>query len=397
MRYRPAALLLLSTIPGVLTCSSEADCTLNGVCANSTCLCDAGWGGHNCSSLLLGITDPTLGHPWGAGSSSWGGLPVYDPLNGTWHLFYSQIDRGCGLGQWSKNSRVVHAVANNPLGPFEDSDVVQPAFSHNAQAFRAPDGTWVVFYIGCAQGESVVNCSASPADSLPLAPRTVPPGRPGQNPSALCSPQPFGALGETYISYSWAPTPYGPWTPLGRPAISGGFNRSTWHPWITNPAPWVVQDDGSVLLAVSGDGGASGKCVGFARADSWNGTYTIEESAGGDPGRAPIPGGEDPFVWVNTRGHRHVIWHDVSGRSNGGHAFAPADDPTAWVVATHELYNGTVTFPNGTSGVCNDRERPKLLFDDTSSLVPLALFNGIIPPGVVGDGPCFTGVTRLTV
>jgi len=390
-RLAAAALAAAATAAAAAAaCARDSDCTLNGVCVGGACACDSGWGGPACAALLLGVTDPALGHPWGAPGSSWGGLPVFDPVGRDWHLFYSQMARGCGLGAWSTNSRVVHAVSASPLGPFTDVDVVQPAFSHNAQAFRTADGVWVVWHIGCAQGERVVNCSASAADALPLAPRTVPPGAPGSNPDALCAPQPFGALGETYMTYSHAPTPHGPWTPLGRPALAGSLNRSTWWPWLTNPAPWLLPD-GSVLLGVSGDGGASGKCLGFARAAAWNATFELEGAA---KAAAPIPGGEDPFVWVNARGHRHVIWHDVSGRSNGGHAFAHAASPTAWTVATHELYNGTVTFPNGTVAVASDRERPKLLFDATSG-APLALFNGMVPPSVAGDGACFTAVTHI--
>lgn len=386
---RVLSLLLASSLAlSGPTCATNLECTLNGECVSGACVCDAGWGGPTCAVLKLTVTDPALGHPWGSPQSSWGGLPVFDPVGGNWHLFYSQIDRGCGLGAWSTNSRVVHAVSPEPLGPFVDVDVVQPAFSHNVQAFRTPDGVWVVWYIGCAQGEHVVNCSSS-SPALPLAARTVPPGAPGSNPAAMCTPQPFGALGETYISYSWAPSPSGPWTPLGRPALEGNLNRSTWWPWLTNPAPWLNRD-GSVLLGVSGDGGISGKCIGFARADAWNGTYVIEDL---NQTKAPIPGGEDPFAWVNARGDRHALWHDVSGRSNGGHAYAPASDPFAWRVSTHVLYNGTITFPNGTVAVANDRERPKLLFD--SSGTPLALWNGLIPPGIAGNGACFTAVTHI--
>jgi hypothetical protein len=110
---------------------------------------------------------------------------------------------------WGTNSRIVHAVSSSPFGPFSDVDIVEPEFAHNAHAIRvdggAPDGgpIWAVWYIGCGQGERVVNCSAvpTPADALPLAPRTVPPGGPGSNPSPLCAPIPndastLGELGE---------------------------------------------------------------------------------------------------------------------------------------------------------------------------------------------------------
>jgi hypothetical protein len=391
---RAAALCALLLAPASAGCASELDCTYNGLCLPSgACLCDAGWGGPACAALKLTVTDPALGHPWGAPGSSWGGLPVFDPVGGAWHLYYSQMVGGCGLGSWGTNSRVVHAQGSSPLGPFVDVDVVQPAFAHNAQAFRTPQGTWVVWHIGCAQGERVVNCSGgAPSPELPLAARTVPPGAPGSNPSPLCAPQPLGALGEFYMSYLWAPSPAGPWTPLGRPALAGSFNRSTWWPFLTNPAPWL-QRDGSLLLAVSGDGGVSGKCIGFAVAPTWNGTLEVVAAAAGQGDGAPIPNGEDPFVWVNSRGHRHALWHDTSGRSNGGHAFAPAAAPNHWTVASRALYTGELLFPNGTTGVANDRERPKLLLDEAG--VPLGLFNGLIPPGVGNDGGCFTAVTRI--
>lgn len=250
---------------------------------------------------------------------------------------------------------------------------------------RAVDGTWVVWYIGCGQGEAVRDCGGSPADALPLARRTVPPGGPGTNPSPWCAPQPNAdALGEGYVSYSSAPTPFGPWTPLGVPAYAGSNDTARWDRLVTNPAPWPLAN-GSVVLALSGDGGVSRKCLGVASAPSWRGPYTAEGGAA-----APIPGGEDPFLWVDARGNRHMVWHDVSGRSNGGHAFAPAAAPQRWSVGTHALYTGNVTWANGTAFTVNDRERPKLVVDGSGA--PVALYNGI---AVYPDMRSFTAVTAI--
>jgi len=190
------------------------------------------------------------------------------------------------------------------------------------------------------------------------------------------------ALGEGYVTYSSAPTPYGPWTPLGRPAIEGSNSTERWDTLVTNPALWPLPD-GGVVLGLSGDNGSAGKCIGMARADSWNGTFTP------DPNVA-TRGGEDPFVFVNSRGDMHVIYHDVAGTSNGGHAFAPAAAPTQWTVGTHALYTGSVTWRNGTHFTVFDRERPKLVFD--ASGAPIALFNGM---AVYRDGRSFTSVTRV--
>jgi hypothetical protein len=374
-------LLLLASQSASATCSSSLDCSLNGLCVSGACACDAGWYGPKCGNLSLASTDPALGHAWANGSSSWGGIPLRAD-DGTWHLFYSQFARGCGLFDWSTNSRVVHATSASPTGPFVDVDVVEPAFSHNTQAMRAPDGTWVVWYIGCGQGESVKDCGGSPADALPLAPRTSPPRAPGWNPSRWCTPIGREALGEGYVSYSSAPTPYGPWTPLARPAIEGSNDTARWDTFVTNPAPWPLPD-GRVMLGLSGDNGAAGKCIGVARADSWNSTYTADDTVA-------TPRGEDPFLFINARGDTHIIYHDCAGTSNGGHVYAPAAAPTQWTVGTHALYSGTVRWSNGTEFSVYDRERPKLLFD---SGAPIALFNGM---AVYRDGRSFTSVTHIS-
>jgi hypothetical protein len=387
---RPALSLLAITIifvlitPGSPTTTTTPCCSLNGVCLEGgTCVCDPGWSGPTCGNLTLAETDPTLGHPWGSGSSSWGGLPL-KAEDGTYHLFYSQFVKGCGLSSWSTNSRIVHAVAPSLGAPFVDVDVVEPAFSHNAQAMRAVDGTWVVWYIGCGQGEAVRDCGGSPSDALPLAPRTAPPRPPGWNPSPWCSPMGREALGEGYITYSSAPTPHGPWTPLARPAVQGSNRTDRWDTLVTNPAPWVLPN-GSVLLGLSGDNGSAGKCIGMARAATWNGSYTPDREVA-------VRGGEDPFVWVNPRGDAHVIYHDVAGTSNGGHAFAPASNPTQWTLGTHALYTGRLVWPNGTQATVYDRERPKLVFEGDGGGAPLVMMNGI---AVYRDGRSFTAVTRV--
>lgn len=363
-----AMLLSANAFPPLAACTGTTlDCSLNGICVDGSCVCDFGWKGTNCGNISLGMTDPTRGHAFDSGSSSWGGLPIKAD-DGTWHLFYSQFARGCGLSAWSTNSRIVHAVALTADGPFIDKDVVEPAFSHNAQAMRAIDGTWVVFYIGCGQGEAVRDCGGSPADSLPLAPRTTPPRGPGWNPSKWCSPLEWReALGEGYISYSFASSPDGPWTPLGRPAFVGSNDTRRWDTLTTNPAPFPLAD-GRVLLGLSGDNGSEGKCIGVAEATSWNGTYIA------DPIVA-MRGGEDPFLWVNQRGDRHIIYHDVAGTSNGGHIYAPATNSTQWTLGTHSLYTGLLQWPNGTSVTVYDRERPKIVFNESGA--PVLLYNGL--------------------
>merc|ERR1712224_650893 len=64
-------------------------------------------------------------------------------------MFVSEFANNCGLKSWATNSMVVHAVSNAPEGPFERREIVVGAFAHNPVVARAPDGTWVMWHIGC--------------------------------------------------------------------------------------------------------------------------------------------------------------------------------------------------------------------------------------------------------
>jgi hypothetical protein len=62
-------------------------------------------------------------------SSSWGASVV--KIKDQYHMYVSEFSNGCGLTSWQHNSHIVHATANTPTGPFEYSDTVLGAFSHN--------------------------------------------------------------------------------------------------------------------------------------------------------------------------------------------------------------------------------------------------------------------------
>jgi hypothetical protein len=59
----------------------------------------------------------------------------------------------CSLHDYGKVSRVVHATANSPLGPFVRQSVAIPVFAHNPQIIRHPDGTLLLYHIGDTVGD----------------------------------------------------------------------------------------------------------------------------------------------------------------------------------------------------------------------------------------------------
>ena len=82
-------------------------------------------------------------------------------------LFASQMGGKCPLlGHWSRVSEVVRLVGDAPNGPFDIvKEVVLPSFAHNVKPLRAPDGTWLLYFIGASNNDSTV-CANSTAAAL---------------------------------------------------------------------------------------------------------------------------------------------------------------------------------------------------------------------------------------
>ena len=124
-------------------CASDMDCALAGSCAaDGKCVCDAGWktpdgGGTPCSAFDLLPADPAAPGYRNDSWPSWGGHPVLWPKgkgsrgggDGKWHLFTPQFANGCEVDAWIKNSFVVHAVGDSPVGPWRHHDVAIPVWA----------------------------------------------------------------------------------------------------------------------------------------------------------------------------------------------------------------------------------------------------------------------------
>jgi hypothetical protein len=352
------ALAFASSTP-TTSCTTDLDCSLNGVCGSMTpgvCSCDPGWVAADCSALNISSVDPHNGRNGLAnGSSSWGGGVLLGPDGKTYHMFYSKmVGTNCTLSQWTTNSACWRATSTSPLGPFTDAGAVMNSFCHNAVPALAPDNTYLLYHIGCGNS-TPVPCGGA--------------GGPAHPSSSSCGLTPF---------LMTAPAPEGPWTPSFTPLLAGV--PGAWDASVTNVAP-VFLPNGTVLLAYRGKSSTNAELLGAASAPSWRGPYT--RSVQGPIVSAP---GEDPFPYVDSRGGVHMLFHDFSSTS-GGHVFAESWTGP-WHYTGQPAYNLSVLWSNGTVAKLSRRERPQLFLDAAGS--PEVLYTGVVPGPDAKSDACFT-------
>jgi hypothetical protein len=127
-------------------CARDEDCSLNGVCsASGACKCDPQWSGADCGELRL------LPAPRGGGLQSrtlnyWGGNPFFS--QGSYHVFGTEILKGCQIGDFLTNSQVVHATSATPLGPYAVNSTWLEPFAHTPRAWPGPDNSLLIAYVG---------------------------------------------------------------------------------------------------------------------------------------------------------------------------------------------------------------------------------------------------------
>jgi hypothetical protein len=107
------------------------------------------------------------------------------------------------------------------------------------------------------------------------------------------------------------------------------------------------------------------------RADHWRGPYTVVAADTYPNWRGSACGVEDPFLWVDKRGHWHALYHVINGHNGpGGHAYSL--DGLTWSNVSKAY--GTAR-PLATGAVVHySAERPKLLFGPDHA--PTHLYTG---------------------
>lgn len=134
----------------VSSCSSNLECSLNGVCTNGACKCDTAWRGESCSTLNLLRPEKMSGlrtvEADGRNTSSWGGSVIFSEHDNKWHMYAAEMVKHCGIDSWMENSRIIHAVSDSPGGLYKRHDVVVPPFAHEPAIMRSEKGEYVLFF-----------------------------------------------------------------------------------------------------------------------------------------------------------------------------------------------------------------------------------------------------------
>jgi hypothetical protein len=355
----PRYLCLLLAV-GAEACSSDLDCSLNGVCgAGGACACDTPWAGDACELLLRGATRVTGGGIYGydPNITSWGGNVIRD-ADGTFHLYASEMaGRDCGLHVWYDQSTVVHATADNVEGPYTKRTTVLGAEAHNPQTIVA-NGSWYIFHIGTA------NSSLVPEDCDGTV-KNEKKHKDGAKPTVALT---ITTAGSTLHR---ARGPDGPFE-----AVAGAPSDCN------NPSP-VMHPNGTLYLFCTWNLRAS-------LSGSPEGPWAAPRSV--SPPSTNDRNWEDPFLWIDARDHWHVLSHTWSAlpypsNAISGHGFSI--DGTLWHFSPSEPYGNAVTHADGSVQRFSTLERPKLLFADPARpRVPTHLINGVNPVWLAGADPC---------
>ncbi|QDS71890.1 hypothetical protein FKW77_010196 [Venturia effusa] len=338
-----ALLLWSSLLAFTLSCTTDEDCSLNGLCLREACTCDPGWLGPSCGKLDLrpakrgtgyNHTTPSLNSTgnlqyksWG--NSSWGGNIIRDRDDPElFHLVYDQFSHGCGLSGWRPASFIARAEARGSAeGPYIFQEKITKSFRHNAYAhWSEADQKYLLWSIGVDIPDPV-QCGGINKANWP-----------------------------NNISVSSAPTIRGPWAPF-TVLING-----------TNPAPLSLaassaQNATTILMSEDET---------IYAAPSYLGPYTLVSKAPWNTTDFSPTWAEDPFLYRDFRGHFHVLAHwmiDLSLSPSrkyprvGAHMFSRnLKGPWIFKPEYGPAFTSEVAFEDGSVEVFGRRERPKVFF-----------------------------------
>eukprot|EP00659_Diplonema_papillatum_P015080 gene15080-23028_t len=346
-----------------------------GTCPSGKCVCDAGWAGDSCEFLNMGrswrcgeaaLCLPDDGSEMDA-IATWGGNVVKDD-DGSYHMFAAMMSHDCPLKDWLTNSVVVHATSSNMAGPFAPQDVaLGPTASagwddlaqHNPTVARAPDGTYLLFYMGTTAANTThVDCSNSTAGGGQPVPLVECVQGSAQNPP-VCNQR---------VGLATSQSPTGPWARRAEPILLPGPAGEWDDLFTTNPTVHVFTN-GSVLLVYKARSFASqgAMLTGTAFAEHWSGPYV--RSSPSKPINTSLAC-EDASVYYSEAMHVfRLLLH-----CNCNYQSLWSLDGVHWNQTTSQVPWCNLTYTDGTTEQVQRRERPQWILDDSGK--PVYLMNG---------------------
>jgi len=387
-------------------------CSLNGQLDEDQgiCHCDKPWSGTECEILqFLPLSIPN-GYPNLHTKTTWGGDIVYNAHDKTHHLFVTAMTDGCSLRSWQTHSRIEHAISHTGItGPYEFVDVAVPIWSHNPKVIalqqqnQKTNGSFAsssapslaLFHIGMGAGPADLHKNCTKQDYYSIWQRRGHSDDDGGKDDASTkasrnlfqdqknSASTIGTRAARSGTIHTAPSVQGPWTPLPNNTLG----------YCNNPAPFVVHDrtkgvsiiyivcDHNVLKQAHNVGGPWTTIGEIIPSENNDGSITNDDAGGGIMY-------EDPSLYVDHRGHFHVIFHayvpyenpphghDCSNSTVAAHFFSV--DGRQWYRSPGQPYGSqiqlleeTATAAGGGGGghgrstimTLSTRERPTLIFD----------------------------------
>jgi len=361
--------LLLALLIVVYGCLTAKDCSLNGECISSKCVCDPGWSSDACNVLAFEDASTDTGYH-NKTFASWGGLPIKGD-DGMYHLFAAEMVNGCLLNSWTLNSQIIHAVSKSIEGPYEKIQIVLTPFAHNPTITRAPDGTYLLYFIG--SWPTVPQKCNNKSQGVPRATVKYSMVSKWENTSDGCGPAPMNNGCGIHLATSKSLN--GPWDVRAVVIEFPIPKEERWDCAHTNPTVIVAQN-GSLLLAFN-----AGYCrnhletIGIAKADHWSGPYSLWNpkpifQANG----VEVEHIEDPHMWKDNRGYHMLVHAERNAPYVGGYGYS--EDGYNWVYSP-AAYSLEVTFEGGQLKKYKRRERPQIYVEQGK---PPYLFNGVELP-----------------
>lgn len=340
-------------------CSADSHCNVGGKCLSGKCQCAGGMSGLKCDQLDLQPAETTTLYE-DTQNSYWGGSPILGD-DGRFHIFASRFTNSCGLNTWLANSECVRASSSSPTGPFKTEEVVQSVFCHNPAVRQAPDGSFLMFYIGDDQNQQRTDCANG---------QSFEPG-----PSGL-------QVDNCEIRVKRASSISGPWSndhKITSVALNGVCP--------TNPAP-VVESDGKIklyyrdydLLAAINPSYYDYSVrtqvperMYMLKANKWNGIYTQQQ-----PNPILAEYSEDGYAWKGPGGY-HMIFNNKFSHGFFKGGYASSENGVQWTVRS-SVYTKQVPYANGEIKD-QRRERPQVLWLNQDKGKGMLLNGSQIGPG----------------